>query len=37
MIEAIGYMLIGAGFALLIKVCLAVCIAIEAKLMSKNS
>ena len=37
MIEAIGYMLIGAGFALLIKVCLAVCIAVEAKLKAKKT
>jgi hypothetical protein len=36
MIEAIGYLLIGAGFALLIKVCLAVCIVIETKLREKT-
>ena len=35
MIEAIGYMLIGAGFALLIKVCLSACLVIEAKLKEK--
>ena len=36
MIEAIGYMLIGAGFALLIKVCLAVCLVIETKFKEKK-
>ena len=36
MTEAIGYMLIGASFALFIKVCLSVCLVIEAKFKEKN-
>lgn len=36
MIDAICWMLIGVGFALLIKVSVAVCAVIEAKLKEKN-